>query len=210
MKIPNIPILNKTIKTTIAAGAILFSPLAIKSNSNTNIQPLLQDKFEYVDSIQAKGTTSTAALMYAPSPVVKIQGSTKIATFVVDLSQNVLYHYNNDGEPICAYLVASGKKSTPTHKGVRIVSHVETYPYKNAPPASKRRRAPRAYGPKIIVLEKLDPKTGEKSLTGEYIHGTNNPSSIGKYASLGCIRMDNEVIKELSKQVKRGDIVIIQ
>ena len=42
------------------------------------------------------------------------------------------------------------------------------------------------------------------------LHGNSNKSSLGKYASLGCIRMDNEVIKQLSKEVKRGDIIIIK
>jgi len=56
----------------------------------------------------------------------------------------------------------------------------------------------------------LNPKTGESHFNGEFIHGTNNPNSIGKHISHGCIRMDNEIIQELSKQVKRGDIVIIQ
>ncbi len=48
------------------------------------------------------------------------------------------------------------------------------------------------------------------SQTGQFIHGNNDISSLGKYASLGCIRMDNEVIKKLAKEVKRGDIVVIR
>ena len=63
--------------------------------------------------------------------------------------------------------------------------------------------------PKIICLQKVDPETGTRSSTGEFIHGNNNPASLGKYASLGCIRMDNDVIRELAANVKRGDIVVI-
>ena len=33
--------------------------------------------------------------------------------------------------------------------------------------------------------------------------------SLGEYASHGCVRMDNKIIKKLSEQVKRGDIVVI-
>ena len=91
-----------------------------------------------------------------------------------------------------------------------MVTHVETYPYRSAPMATKRRRNPNDYGPRIICLETVNPKTGAKGSTGEFIHGNKNPNSLGKYASLGCIRMDNEVIKELAKQVKRGDIVVIK
>ncbi len=57
---------------------------------------------------------------------------------------------------------------------------------------------------------KVDPETGKLSTTGEFIHGTNRPESIGQYVSLGCMRMDNETIKQLASEVKRGDIVIIK
>lgn len=41
------------------------------------------------------------------------------------------------------------------------------------------------------------------------IHGTNNPASIGKEVSLGCIRMHNKDILDLSKMVTVGTSVII-
>lgn len=186
--------------STVMAVPLLAAPVAS--------QTVKQDTFEY--SIPASGTSDKNKLVGAPSADIIIAGVKHKAAIVVDLSKNVLYKYDSDGNPQTAYLVASGKKSTPTHTGVRIVTHTETYPYKTAPAKSKRRRAPRDYGPKIICLNKVDVKTGEQSPTGEFIHGNNNPNSIGKYASHGCIRMDNEVIKQLSQQVTRGDIVIIK
>ncbi|MBM7659884.1 lipoprotein-anchoring transpeptidase ErfK/SrfK [Bacillus mesophilus] len=41
------------------------------------------------------------------------------------------------------------------------------------------------------------------------IHGTNNPSSIGKAVSLGCIRMYNKDVEELSRLVPIGTRVTI-
>ncbi|NHM32055.1 L,D-transpeptidase [Neobacillus terrae] len=41
------------------------------------------------------------------------------------------------------------------------------------------------------------------------IHGTNNPSSIGKSVSHGCIRMFNQDVLELSSRVSIGTRVII-
>ena len=41
------------------------------------------------------------------------------------------------------------------------------------------------------------------------IHGTNNPSSIGKFVSHGCIRMHNEDVLELSSLVLLGTTVKI-
>ena len=61
---------------------------------------------------------------------------------------------HSDGEPIKVYSIATGKVATPTEEGVRVVSHVESFPYLTAPRTTKRRKNPRSYGPKIIVLDK--------------------------------------------------------
>jgi L,D-transpeptidase ErfK/SrfK len=42
------------------------------------------------------------------------------------------------------------------------------------------------------------------------IHGTNNPSSIGKYVSKGCIRMYNKDVLELASIVPNGTEVFIR
>ncbi|SMB93928.1 L,D-transpeptidase catalytic domain [Desulfonispora thiosulfatigenes DSM 11270] len=47
------------------------------------------------------------------------------------------------------------------------------------------------------------------TIPGYGIHGTNEPSSIGKNKSLGCIRMLNEDILELYKYIKTNTKVII-
>jgi lipoprotein-anchoring transpeptidase ErfK/SrfK len=41
------------------------------------------------------------------------------------------------------------------------------------------------------------------------IHGTNEPSSIGKAASSGCIRMLNADVAELFQHVKLGATVTV-
>lgn len=42
------------------------------------------------------------------------------------------------------------------------------------------------------------------------IHGTNNPASIGKAVSLGCIRMYNNDVLELASMVPNGTRVLIR
>ncbi len=198
--------INSIIKTIGLSCTLAAVPLTSKAFTNQYIK---QDKFTK-NNIKPQGTLDENILIGAPSPFVNICGEEKNAKIVVDLSKNILYKYNDLGKAEIAYSVASGKKSSPTHKGVRIVTHIETFPYRTAPRQTKRRRNPSAYGPKIICLNKLDPITGEQSSTGEFIHGNDNAESIGKYISHGCIRMDNDIIKLLSTQVKRGDIVIIK
>ena len=48
------------------------------------------------------------------------------------------------------------------------------------------------------------------SKAGYGIHGTNNPSSIGKSVSHGCVRMYNQDVLELAKQIPNGTRVFIQ
>lgn len=59
-----------------------------------------------------------------------------------------------------------------------------------------------AYGPKFIRLH-TPPHTGIG------IHGTHDPASLGKRASEGCIRMNNEDVAELSKYAYTNMPVII-
>lgn len=193
----------------LAAAAAIF--VAVPAGMSAQESGGSQDVFEKTSvEIPPQGSVNKYVLLTAPDSEIYIEGEKRNAKIIVDISKNVLYKYNDDGEAEAAYLVASGKKTAPTDIGVRVVSHVESYPYKNAPASTKRHRQPWNYGPRAIILEKLDPETGRRSQTGEFIHGNNNPDSLGKYASLGCIRMDNEVIKQLAREVKRGDIVIVK
>ena len=84
------------------------------------------------------------------------------------------------------YPVAIGKPSTPTPKGTfKIVNRVIN-------PGGP-------FGVRWLGLNK--PHIG--------IHGTNNPSSIGKNVTNGCIRLYNKDILELSKTVPIGTEVTI-
>jgi lipoprotein-anchoring transpeptidase ErfK/SrfK len=88
--------------------------------------------------------------------------------------------------PLKVYPIAVGKILTPTPKGNYIIINKEYDP--GGP-----------FGVLWMGLSK--PHYG--------IHGTNNPSSIGKDVSHGCIRMDNEDVTELSSMVTIGTNVYI-
>src|SRR5829696_4876548 len=46
--------------------------------------------------------------------------------------------------------------------------------------------------------------------TSQYrIHGTNDPSTIGKFVSSGCIRMTNEDVADLFARVNIGSKVVV-
>jgi lipoprotein-anchoring transpeptidase ErfK/SrfK len=93
-----------------------------------------------------------------------------------------------DGMAVKTYTVAVGKPSSPSPKGTfRIVD-----------------RAVRPGGPFGARWLGLSAPGGDYG-----IHGTNNPSSIGKAVSNGCIRMYNKDIIELARTVPIGTKVTI-
>ena len=198
-------ITTKLFAVSAFAGVLTYG--TVKSYSQS---PIGTDRVEISSKVPPEGSDAYKFLKFAPKPDIVYMGEQRKARFVVTLSDNRLYHYDDFGEPIKVYSVASGRPSSPTSTGVRMVSHVESYPYLTAPRSTKRRRSPKSYGPKIIILDKIDLETGEKSMIGEFIHGNNDSTSIGKKVSMGCIRMDNKVIKYLSGVVKRGDFVVIK
>ena len=68
---------------------------------------------------------------------------------------------------------------------------------------------------RIMRLEGLEPgknKGGSVDTFNRmiYFHGTNKEGNLGKHASHGCIRMNNDQIIDLYKQVPEGTLVYIQ
>ncbi len=81
-----------------------------------------------------------------------------------------------------------------------------------APPPMIRRENPRL--PKVIPGGAPNNPMGAAALTlrgGEYaIHGTDRPSSIGRFVSHGCIRMYNRDIVQLFRMVPVGAPVVVE
>lgn len=98
------------------------------------------------------------------------------------------------------YDVAVGKSSTPTPNGkFAIINRVPNPTYF----ARTGVVAPGANNP-------LGSRWMGLSAQGYGIHGTNVPSSIGKAASHGCVRMRKQDLEELFEMVTVGTIVELQ
>ena len=78
------------------------------------------------------------------------------------------------------------------------------------PPAEMIERQP--YLPRFMAGGPGNP-LGARALylgrTVYRIHGTNQPSTIGKFVSSGCIRMLNEDVEDLYGRVKLGSKVVV-
>jgi lipoprotein-anchoring transpeptidase ErfK/SrfK len=103
-----------------------------------------------------------------------------------------------DGRVLKIYPTAVGATATPSPAGVFKIAN--------------RVKNPTWYGPNGQVVQpgKSNP-LGDRwmglSRKGYGIHGTNNPGSIGRNASHGCIRMRKADVEELFELVKVGDVV---
>ena len=81
-----------------------------------------------------------------------------------------------------------------------------------SPPDMIKRENPRV--PNVIPSGSPANPMGEAAMTlsggGQYaIHGTNNPRSIGRFVSHGCIRMYNNDIMDLYNRVSFGTPVVV-
>lgn len=161
------------------------------------------------NAVTPQGIDDISVLINAPSPQIEVLGKQKFAKLVIDIRNNTLYKYDKEGFPLKAYLVATGARGTRTMAGLRVVTYKERFPYSGAP-NSKRALDPYSYGPYIIFLNQVDPKTGRQCCVEQLLHGNGNEYSIGRKVSHGCIRTNNNVMrKELSKEVVRGDYILL-
>jgi lipoprotein-anchoring transpeptidase ErfK/SrfK len=139
--------------------------------------------------------------------IVPYSGKSKAGDIVINTKTKRLYYVLGSGYAV-QYQVATAKKGfewSGTHK----VSAKTTWPDWR-PPAEMRKRKPEL--PVFMEGGPENPLGARAIYLGSSIyriHGTNEPASIGKAASSGCIRMLNEDVSELYKFVKKGATVTV-
>jgi hypothetical protein len=117
----------------------------------------------------------------------------------IDLSERRLEFFR-DGQLVHRLTTAIGSDSTPTPTGryyvnQRLLSNDPSGPF--GPGAL----GISAFSPVLIHWEQGGPIA---------IHGTNNPASIGRAASNGCLRLQNEDLVRLYEQTPAGTPVVIR
>jgi lipoprotein-anchoring transpeptidase ErfK/SrfK len=102
-----------------------------------------------------------------------------------------------DGRVVKVYSVAVGADVSPSPTGGLTIVH--------------RLTQPTYYHPGVVIPPGKANPLGTRwiglSTPGYGIHGTNQPESIGRNASHGCIRMRNRDMEDLFERVRAGDAV---
>lgn len=152
--------------------------------------------------------TLLVALARAAPTEVGFQGF-RPGTIVVKTHERRLYYVFDDGRAL-RFPVGVGRAGMQWTGQARVEAKYVRPAW--APPPMIRRENPRL--PKVIPGGARNNPMGAAALTlrgGEYaIHGTNRPSSIGRFVSHGCIRMYNRDIVALFRMVPVGTPVIVQ
>jgi lipoprotein-anchoring transpeptidase ErfK/SrfK len=172
---------SRTFALTAAAGSFLILG-CVQSDSGTTADTV---------ALSADSAGVASAPLAPPPPV------TADMRIEVDIKARQL-HVLKGGQRTASHPVAVGSTEWPTRTGEWNITQVVWNPDWNPPDESwAEEREPRESG---------DPKNpmGRAQLVYDpprSIHGTNQPSSIGKPVSHGSIRLANEVIVKLAQEV---------
>lgn len=145
-----------------------------------------------LETAEAQQATTQAAVSSEP-------GTTRDVVILISIPDRRLAVIEG-GKLTRTFAVAVGKESSPTPLGdFTIVSRVVEPTY---------------YHPGVVIPAGPQNPLGTRwiglSKKGFGIHGTNEPRSIGKAASHGCIRMRRADLEQLFTLVRGGDVVTIR
>ncbi len=144
--------------------------------------------------------------------IVAFNGPEAAGTLVVDAAQRFLYFVLMNNKAL-RFGVAVGRQGAAWH-GNAVIGRKAKWPGWT-PTANMRKKNPllpvhQAGGPKNPLGARALYLYKDGKDTLYRIHGTNEPSSIGKSASSGCIRMFNEHVFELFAEVPVGMRVVVR
>jgi len=128
-------------------------------------------------------------------------------TIIIDTPHTYLYYIVGGGKAL-RYGIGVGREGF-TWSGVQAITRKAEWP-DWSPPAEMLNRQP--YLPRVMAGGPGNPLGARALYLGETayrIHGTNQPNTIGRHVSSGCIRMLNEDVIDLYARVDVGTKVIV-
>ena len=196
---------------TIFASAALGLSLLATAASAGSVAPSQQDgPFQGVTIVPASaspGDVTGEAQGFKRGKLVAFAAEANPGDIIINTRENRLYFVLDDGQAVM-YRVATAKKGFEWQGSHQVSSKVKWPDWR--PPAEMRKRRPEL--PAHMAGGPNNPLGARAIYLGSSIyriHGTNEPSSIGKAASSGCIRMLNEDVSELYRHVRLGARVTV-
>jgi lipoprotein-anchoring transpeptidase ErfK/SrfK len=205
-------------RAAIVAGALLLAPAVFTAAATAQVLGYAPPQTSFpsdnmmtapADSaLSDEGGRSTYVLAERlRRAVVAVDTTEPPGTVIIDTGNTVLYYVVGPGRAI-RYGVGVGRDGF-TWSGVQTISRKAEWPDWH-PPAQMIARQP--YLPRFMAGGPGNPLGARAMYLGnsEYrIHGTNDPSTIGKFVSSGCIRLTNEDVADLFSRVDVGTKVVV-
>jgi lipoprotein-anchoring transpeptidase ErfK/SrfK len=139
--------------------------------------------------------------------LVEFRTKEPAGTIIIDTPHTYLYLILGNGRAV-RYGIGVGREGF-TWSGTERISKMKEWP-DWFPPAEMIERQP--YLPRMMAGGPGNPLGARALYLGHTlyrIHGTNQPSTIGKTVSSGCIRLLNEDIEDLYSRVQVGSRVVV-
>jgi lipoprotein-anchoring transpeptidase ErfK/SrfK len=205
----------KSARCTFLAAAIILLPLAVSGAAQAQTltyapQPASSswndDKLSSPQIVEEE-TNGAEVPERFKRRVISFNSSEPAGTVVIDTGNTYLYYVLGQGRAI-RYGVGVGREGF-TWSGVQTVSRKAEWPDWN-PPAEMIARQP--YLPRFMAGGPGNPLGAAAMYLGSSIyriHGTNAPSTIGKFVSSGCIRLTNDDVQDLAGRVQIGTRVVV-
>ena len=211
----------KTLAIALAAGLLATAAVAAdKANGRTEIASLSSStqKTGWLQVLSGGKPVASekkvAAVSRAPiaRELVAFTEEAAPGTIIVDNSERRLYHVLGSGLAM-KYAVSVGREGF-IWTGSEKVTRKTEWPTWTPPADMRAREAKKGKVLPVSMKGGLDNPLGSRAIylgsTIYRIHGTNQPSSLGKAQSSGCIRMANEDVEHLYAQVTTGATVIVR
>ena len=161
----------------------------------------------YQPTVASEADEATEVPAQLRRQVVGYAGQEAAGTIIIDTPNTYLYYVLGGGRAM-RYGIGVGREGF-TWSGVKTVDRKAEWPDR-VPPAEMLERQP--YLPRFMAGGPGNPLGARAMYLGGTvyrIHGTNQPSSIGKRVSSGCIRMLNEDVMDLYARVNLGTKVVV-
>ncbi|ETR78835.1 ATP synthase [Afipia sp. P52-10] len=198
---------------TSAAALFAFGIALALGSAPTHAAPLQTLPF-FTPPVQGEapqieddsGTSELAARFRRQ--IVAYSGAEAPGTVIIDTPNTYLYYVLGGGRAV-RYGIGVGREGF-TWSGVQTISRKAEWPDWTPPPEMVARQP---YLPRFVAGGPGNPLGARAMYLGGTmyrIHGTNDPSTIGRRVSSGCIRMTNDDVADLYARVGIGTKVVVK
>jgi lipoprotein-anchoring transpeptidase ErfK/SrfK len=201
------PLLTVTLASLLIAAASAVPGSASAQTLGYAAAPSLSSPLSNLPSRDTTNDEDALLPEHLKKSIVAYDTREAPGTIVIDTGNTYLYYVLGGGRAV-RYGVGVGRDGF-TWSGVQTVSRKAEWP-DWIPPADMIARQP--YLPRWVAGGPGNPLGARAMYLGASayrIHGTNDPTTIGKFVSSGCIRMTNEDVIDLFGRVNVGTRVVV-